>query len=574
MPPWLAKRDRTFLGLDYSRYKPRGFYIRSERLERYFRAVAWLQSIPFRVSKDEELVSIMMLGSCVPGNRLGRSVSPSREYREFFRAYLMFIGSGDDWDLMTAAYEAGKVPGYDLNGDALGKLKAELVKKATRDGEGPQINDQLRFAPTDPNAEAEANFRIISAYRTPDGILFHRTTDLRRFDRALPDGLEVCTALGSAFAREKLTYGDKAKLLKTIDEAKSVFSGDSLYFAYLECLAALLDEPEKDAPSFMKSAAWEAKSCNTALGGWSQLRHTWALQAKQTVHYAGITMPPKGFVEPEPEFYSRVALLAQGTHRILERSHVFEADYSETAAMLMKLADLLDKTRTRENLEKEIDRVGEEKFKDFRVGFTIMRQVMGREDRDNLRKSARKLREIAKDLEKGKLPEEPRVRRVLEEFQVDLKSLWESLGEISQHLEMLAHKQLRGIDWNQQDERFIKGYGVKIAKIMLYGGNAYLSPNDDAPRIVDVYANPYIPKSYLHVGIARPRVIYVLYPWQGNQILCKGAVLPYYEFACEDRLTDTDWKELLDSDERPALCDWLKPIIGENGTSKPIVRRR
>jgi hypothetical protein len=367
-----------------------------------------------------------------------------------------------------------------------------------------------------------------------------------------------------------LAIWNKARLLKTIDEAKSVFSGDSLYFGYLECLTALLDEPEKDAPSFMKSAAWDAKSCNTALGGWSQLRHTWALQAKQTVHYAGITMPPKGFVEPEPEFYSRMALLAERTRRILERSHVFEADYSETAAMLIKLADLLERTGTRENLEKEIDRVGEEKLKDFMAGFTIMQQVMDRADRDNLRKPARKLREIAKDLEKGKLPEEPRVQGVLDEFQVDLKSLWESLGEVSRRLEMLSRQQLRGEDGNEEDERFIKGYGAKIAKIMLYGGNAYLNPMDDAPRIVDVYANPYIPKGYLHVGIGRPRVIYVLYPWRGNQILCKGAVLPYYEFACEDRLTDTEWKELLDSEERPAVPDWVKPIIGENGISKPI----
>jgi hypothetical protein len=234
MPVWLGKPDWTFLGLNYNRYKPRGFYTRSERLERHFRAVAWLQSIPFRVSKDEELVSIMMLGSCVPERPLIRYEIEIDEYRNLFRGYRLCIGSGDDWDLLTAAYEAGKVPGYDLNGDALSKLKEELAKKATRDGEGPQINDQLRFAPDDPNAAAEANFRIISAYRTPDGILFHRTTDLRQFDRDLPDGLEVCTALGSAFAREKLTYKDKARLLKTIDEAKSVFSGDSLYFGYLE----------------------------------------------------------------------------------------------------------------------------------------------------------------------------------------------------------------------------------------------------------------------------------------------------------------------------------------------------
>ncbi|MHC4336660.1 MAG: DUF3160 domain-containing protein [Planctomycetota bacterium] len=481
MPAWLGKPDRTLFALDYSRYKPRGFYTRSEKLERHFRAVAWLQSIPFRVSKDEELVSIMMLGSCVPIRDSARPLSQAMEYIQFFRAYRMFIGSGDDWDVITAADEVGSGLRLDLAGDGLGNLRSQLNEKASKYGKGPQINDQLRFAPDDPNLTAEANFRIISAYRTPDAILFHRTTDLRRFDRELPNGLEVCTALGSAFAREKLTYKDKAKLLRTIDETKGLFSGDSLYLGYLECLAALLDEPEEDAPSFMRSRAWDSKSCNTALGGWAQLRHTWSLQAKLAAYYMCATRAPKGFVEPEPEFYSRMALLAKKTQGILEQPDIFA---------------------------------------------------------------------------------------------LDLKPLWKSLGEISRRLEMLAHKQLRGEDWNEQDERFIRGYGVRIAKIMLYSGNSYVTPIDDAPRIVDVYANPYIPKGYLHAGIARPRAIYVLYPWHGNLILCKGAVLPYYEFGYDGMLTDTEWKKSLDSDKRPTVPDWLKPIISERGISKPILESR
>ena len=62
---------------------------------------------------------------------------------------------------------------------------------------------------------------------------------------------------------------------------------------------------------------------------------------------------------------------------------------------------------------------------------------------------------------------------------------------------------------------------------MLYGGNSYLTPRDDAPRVVDVYANPQ-ESGYLHVGIARPRKMYVLYPWKGKTVLCEGAILPYY----------------------------------------------
>jgi hypothetical protein len=54
-PAWLGPPDAGFSQIDYTRFKPRGFYTQSETLQRYFRAVAWLQAIPFRVEKDEEL---------------------------------------------------------------------------------------------------------------------------------------------------------------------------------------------------------------------------------------------------------------------------------------------------------------------------------------------------------------------------------------------------------------------------------------------------------------------------------------------------------------------------------------
>ena len=56
MPAWLGKPDASFIAIDYTRYMARGFYSRSDQLQRYFRAVAWLQSIPFRLGSDEEFL--------------------------------------------------------------------------------------------------------------------------------------------------------------------------------------------------------------------------------------------------------------------------------------------------------------------------------------------------------------------------------------------------------------------------------------------------------------------------------------------------------------------------------------
>lgn len=103
---------------------------------------------------------------------------------------------------------------------------------------------------------------------------------------------------------------------------------------------------------------------------------------------------------------------------------------------------------------------------------------------------------------------------------------------------------------------------------MFYGGNAYLTPQDDAPRVVDVFDN--LQKGgYLHVGIARPRKLYVLYPWKGRHVLCEGAVLPYYEFVATSRLTDESWKARLDSAERPSIPEWFAPVVNGGALSQP-----
>jgi hypothetical protein len=85
---------------------------------------------------------------------------------------------------------------------------------------------------------------------------------------------------------------------------------------------------------------------------------------------------------------------------------------------------------------------------------------------------------------------------------------------------------------------------------------------------VDVYANPQ-EKGCLSVGIARPRKLYVLYPWKGKTVLCVGAVMPYYEFISKSRLTDESWKKRLDSANRPAILQWMSPLVNEGGLNKP-----
>lgn len=593
-PNWLGNPADQFIALDYSKYTPRGFYTRSEQLSRYFRAVSWLQSIPFRISKDEELLTILLLGNSMQSQEFDtidealsaifQSEKSKQSYRlefekeeetkAFFRAYSSIVGTGDDWDLITAAEDAYRqLRDIIRDNDNLQKVRDDFKEKAAEYDEGSLINDQIRFAPDDPNSVAEPNFRIISAYRTPGGILFQKTTDLRSFERSYPVGLEIPIALGSKIARIYLNEPQKEDLLKAIDSCRKNFHGNSLYLKYLDALKSLFDEPEPDAPDFMKNDAWQIKSCNTVLAGWVQMRHTFALQAKQDVLYAGMTMVPEGFVEPDPEFFSRMADLVYRTKEIFKESGVFQTDYTYIIDSIIRFYDLLQSVKNEEELKKKFAKLPPEEIMSFQLPSILMDfgpSVAGYFSDTRFTENAQWFNTLAEDIKNGRLDKHPDVVKELEINSLDLESLWENLEKISRRLESITHKQLRGVLLNDSEIQFIKTYGESIAGIMLYQGNSYLTPNDDAPKIVDVFSNPQ-EGGYLHAGIGRARRLYVLYPWQGKQILCEGAIMPYYEVVTSKRLTDQDWRETLNSDKRPSSPEWMSMIVSNGKLGIPKI---
>jgi len=568
-PAWLGPPDRRFLWLDYSRYKPRGFYTKSDGLARYFRAVSWLQSIPFRVGRDEELAAALLLGRTADDDRFAGGAE-RRAFRAYFQTFRHFVGTLDDWDLLKAAEAAGW-------GENLGGARKRLLQQARRHDEQSKINDQVRFPPPDPTVPAsEPNFRILSAYRTPDAILFHRTTDLRQFPkRGLPSGLEVAASLGSRYARARVPGPQRDKVLKVLDETLPVFRGRSLYQDYLDCLRCLVDEPEPDAPAFLKGEPWQVKSCQTALAGWAQLRHTWALQAKQSVTYLGMTIVPPGFVEPEPDFFGRMAGLVERTRDRLDRAGALEVDLAKVARDTRRAADILaspqgQKQGTMALLEACRDSHSKAEWMMLLLA-CLKVQPERHEKQLYVKKAAAELRDLAERFDQGIVPDNERLRMLLAQHHADIRPLWDGLVQVCRRLETLAHKQLRGRPLDQDDKSFIKAYGTEIAGVMLYGGNAYLTPRDDAPRAIDVHYNPN-KQEYLQVGVARPRALYVLYPHKGGEVLCRGAVMPYYEFAHGERLTDAQWKALLDSDDRPGIPEWVRPIVASTGIGRAVLK--
>jgi len=198
------------------------------------------------------------------------------------------------------------------------------------------------------------------------------------------------------------------------------------------------------------------------------------------------------------------------------------------------------------------------------VGFA---EDPGKDEKKFIAALLTQLRQLADKFDRGIVPDNPKLVRAIEAADLSLGQLWKNLGKLCQRLETLAHKQLRGVAFSNRDHQFLKSYGKELAAIMLYGGNSYLTPRDDAPRIVSVYT--HLQKGHLHVGIGRAQAFYVLYPVKGTEVLCRGAVLPYYEFPHPQRLDDGGWKKLLDSGDRPRPPAWMDTIVSSTAPALP-----
>jgi len=562
MPEWTGVSDSEFMTFDYSLYRPRGLYTQSELLRRYFMVLTWFQSIPFRVENDEELLSILILGKTLNAS-YAEGFLKQKKIEKFFRYYRELAGQPNDWDLLFASQITRDRPG-DLN-----KVREYLVKKVADSEERLKIDD--RFGPVQNNSAGTnfRNFTIISPFHIPDTVLFRQTADFQKRHHVWPGDLGICAVLGSDFAVEQIesdVFKDRKNLLQAIIDFKPIIESESLYNRYLSCLAALIDDAEHDAPEFMSSRSWKVKGCNTVLSGWVQFRHAREFQVGENVLYT-IESPGDflvGFVEPDPEFFERLGNLVEDITNLFELSgafippkHIIKKDLKIFAGLIKNNKypqpdDILTDLSAGEisAINRSIVSLG-----------TLGSISFKKEDFAGLREEINaKILSFANDIGNGRYDDEPDYHAFILETNIDTKKLWMSLRHMCKRLEVLAHKQLRGVNFTKKDNYFLADFGEKLAAVMLCDGYGYHTSNGETPHVVPVFLKQE-KNTYLYAGTGRPRSMYVLYPYKGKEILCTGAVIPYYEFVSPIGLTDEQWEKRLEGDERPESPVWLKPII-------------
>jgi hypothetical protein len=347
-PEWLGPPDPGFLALDFTRYTPRGFYADSILLQRYFRSVSWLQSVPFRVLRDEEYLAAKVIGRAAwladPADALAYDRLDS-----FLHAWKVLLGEGDDYSLTNLVRQGQSAGSLDfLWGKGFREQQQSEITDRLKQ-EKPQINDTLRIEPghsarvADPNQgpehrspdntspKTEPQFRILSAAALPDAVLFQSSGESRRGTPLVyPSPLEVAAGMGSVFAKTSLA-GELPpavwpKVETSIQRLAGRKTGDSIYDEYLGVLHEMVNSPDPGAPDFMRSQPWERKSCQSLLSSWTQMRHSFVLQAKMDRAAGCATHFPTGIVEPDPEFFRHLGALTARCHTTFAAGGAFDDD--------------------------------------------------------------------------------------------------------------------------------------------------------------------------------------------------------------------------------------------------------
>jgi len=497
---------------DYSQYLPRGHYIRSEKLRRYFKAMMWYGRMAFLLKGYDAKIATIQ-ASLIATELTNLSVDGETAEKLWNRIYSVtsfFVGAADDLTPYEYLDCIGKVFGLKFNLTELSNdtklfdLKLELAKLRN-----PKIYGGTGKRVLPPTATVEDLNKILEKTKgmrfmgqrfIPDSYIFQQLVfpavdpylgDDNPFTleftdggpaRCFPRGLDVMAVLGSKRALEILEndgdteYGHYYEQLNNLSENFSSLNATewnrNLYFSWVYTLKSLLKEFNQSYPMFMQTKAWLDKELQTALASWAELRHDTILYAKQssTPVKSSYEPPPKpvvGYVEPVPEFYSRILALTKMTKNGLSS------------------LDVLNET--------ELSRL-------------------------------------------------------------------QNLENIIERLLNISKNELENKELDEKDYEFIRNFGENLDDIV----TGVKERGKETTIVADVHTDTNTEKC-LEEGVGYVDMILVAYMVpDGRVIIGAGPVFSYYEFKhpMNDRLTDEKWKEMLQANP-PERASWVQSFILE-----------
>jgi len=339
---------------DYSQYIPRGHYDRTDLLKAYFKSMMWYGRLTFRLKNESETKSAVLITMTLDKGKI------KQEWDRIYTTTNFFVGKSDDISYDQFKGIVDKIYGVNVNLQTVisNPDKWNAFLEAARELEPPAINSMPvldETSKTDLNKEIKG-FRFMGQRFTIDASIFQRliyqeVKDNSRGEmRMLPKGMDIPAAMGSPEAYailQSMGETDYRNYSENMAKMKTYISGlskdtwrQNLYWSWLYTLMPFVHEKPEGYPSFMRNSAWTRKELNTYLGSWTELKHDTILYAKQV--YAecgggGENVDDRGYVEPNPYVYARLASLVKMTREGLQARELLNERDKESLERMEKL---------------------------------------------------------------------------------------------------------------------------------------------------------------------------------------------------------------------------------------------
>jgi hypothetical protein len=347
----------------YSLFKAHGHYAQKPEMEAYFKAMMWLQTVPFCRDDEEQLKQAVFSAVLLNRGQSKEKESPISLYKAIYEPIAFLIGLPDNLSIMD-------ITDY-LKKEKMNNLQTVLKPQALK-----QINNKLAEL-----AESRSVIKTKTKSGCPDKINFmpqrylidndviQNLVDSKpNSERAYPKGLDVFAAFGSEpasglldnFYKETEIWSEYPQEMQKMQKKFKNYKGwnYSVYNKWIESLLELQIR-DKNHPGFMQTQAWDYKNLNTALASWAELKHDAILYGERpmTVDSRNKSFPAsvlKGYVEPNLKFWNKLSETIVLTKNLLGKHKLLTSDLETKANQLSEYMDFLIRVSKKELDKKEL----------------------------------------------------------------------------------------------------------------------------------------------------------------------------------------------------------------------------
>lgn len=328
--------------VDYSLFKPRGHYTRSEDLRRFFTAMSLLGQASFFLDQPQS-VQLGLLTSRV----LSADPGLNADWKLIYEPTSFMVGAADDFTPLEVA-------------DAVTGLIPDGLADPTVFNDAALLDDVVeallatREVAINPEAAA---IRIMGARFVIDSWIIDQlvwpnvgTEDKRR---VFASPLDVAASFGSepaygiqdaAGETGYLHYDEQMDEMRRFVADRPVEAwASTVYDAWLYALAPMWAPHGDPYPQFMQTEAWAAKDLQTAFGSYAELKHDTILYAKQSFAAEGEFPParfqPRHWVEPDPVAFRRMSAALGMLSDGLAARNLLDASNRELLGAMVTMID-------------------------------------------------------------------------------------------------------------------------------------------------------------------------------------------------------------------------------------------